>query len=167
MLDERPRIEQVLQAVCHREGLGMRRMPDEHSGGTWRLRYTSLAGRPANLEVDLNFLLRLPLWPIAPMVSRAVCSHQALRIHALNRNELAGGRLCSSQVSVSRRAASKRRRSPVPWLRPPGGRIAAVRRAGGESGGRSQGEHEPLGRCSWQAEAGHTRSVHRAFHVGC
>ena len=35
MLDERPRIEQAVQAVCSREGFNVRRVPTEHAGGKW------------------------------------------------------------------------------------------------------------------------------------
>jgi predicted nucleotidyltransferase component of viral defense system len=64
MLAERPRIEQAVQAVFAREGFTVRRMPDEHAGGKWSLRYQSAAGQGGNLEVDLNFMYRVPLWPV-------------------------------------------------------------------------------------------------------
>ena len=56
MLAERPRIEQAVQAVFAREGFTVRRMPEEHAGGKWSLRYQSAAGQGGNLEVDLNFM---------------------------------------------------------------------------------------------------------------
>ena len=63
MLAERPQVEQALQAVFGRLGLQVRRVPGEHAGGKWRLSYTGVDGRPGTLEVDVNFLLRTPLWP--------------------------------------------------------------------------------------------------------
>ena len=63
MLTERPKVEQAVQAVCAREGLPVKRMPSEHAGGKWRLTYAGAKGATGNLEIDVNFLLRTPLWP--------------------------------------------------------------------------------------------------------
>ena len=60
----RPRIEQAVQAVFSREGFAVRRTPDEHAGGKWRLSYPSYTGQSGSLEVDLNFMFRQPLWEI-------------------------------------------------------------------------------------------------------
>src|SRR3974377_2466891 len=40
MLEERPKLEAAIQAVCSRERLTVRRVPGEHAGGKWRLSYT-------------------------------------------------------------------------------------------------------------------------------
>ena len=50
MLADRPGIEQAAQAVFSREGFAVRRVPNEHAGGKWRLSYQSFTGQPANLE---------------------------------------------------------------------------------------------------------------------
>lgn len=50
MLADRPGIEQAAQAVFLREGFAVRRVPNEHAGGKWRLSYQSFTGQPANLE---------------------------------------------------------------------------------------------------------------------
>jgi hypothetical protein len=62
MLADRPRVEQAARAVFEREDLRVRRAPkmDEHAGGKWLLRYASALGGEANLEVDLNFMFRVP-----------------------------------------------------------------------------------------------------------
>jgi Nucleotidyl transferase AbiEii toxin, Type IV TA system len=79
MLAERPKIEQALHAVFAREGFKVRRMPKEHAGGKWSLRYASAPGQSRNLEVDINFMHRLPLWPISVCDSHAVASWRARR----------------------------------------------------------------------------------------
>lgn len=61
MLAERPQIEQAVQAVCQRENFSVRRMPSEHAGGKWSLRYESSLGPGGNLEIDLNFMFRIQL----------------------------------------------------------------------------------------------------------
>jgi hypothetical protein len=59
MLAERPKVEQAVQAVFAREGFTVRRMPEEHAGGKWSLRYGNGPSRGGNLEVDLNWLCQL------------------------------------------------------------------------------------------------------------
>ena len=72
MLAERPRVEQALEQVFGRAGLTVKRMPTEHAGGKWRLSYTTALGRPGSIEVDVNFMLRTPLWPPEARNSHAI-----------------------------------------------------------------------------------------------
>lgn len=94
MLAERPRFEQALQAVCSREGVGILRQPIEHAGGEWRLRYDSALGPGGRLEVDVNFMFRVPLWPVTIRDAR-VGSSSARRIPVLDLHELASGKLAA------------------------------------------------------------------------
>jgi len=70
MMRERPMVEQALTAVFSREGFTVKRMPEDHAGGKWILGYQSALGQPGNLEVDINFMFRVPLWPLSTMDSR-------------------------------------------------------------------------------------------------
>lgn len=95
MLAERPRIEQAVQAVCQREGFSVRRMPSDHAGGKWSLRYESSLGPGGNLEIDLNFMFRIPLWPVVRRNSHPVGSDWATEIPILDIHELAAGKLAA------------------------------------------------------------------------
>jgi predicted nucleotidyltransferase component of viral defense system len=95
MLADRPKIEQAVQAVFSREGLTARRVPTEHAGGKWRLRYDSYTGQSGNLEIDLNFMYRQPLWDVRPAESRRIGDHQARDIPILDLHELAAGKLAA------------------------------------------------------------------------
>ena len=95
MLAERPKIEQAAQAVFSREGFTTKRVPDEHSGGKWRLSYQSFTGQSGNLEVDLNFMFRQPLWDIQPADSHRLWDFQAKGIPILDLHELAAGKLAA------------------------------------------------------------------------
>jgi len=95
MLAERPRIEEAIRAVCQREGLTIRRYPSEHAGGKWSLRYESALGQGGNLAIDLNFMFRVPLWPITPCDSRPIGSYRAKQIPLLNEHEIGAGKLCA------------------------------------------------------------------------
>jgi predicted nucleotidyltransferase component of viral defense system len=102
MLADKPKVEQAIQAVCSREGLTIKRMPSEHAGGKWRLSYTNTAGSSDKLEIDLNFMLRVPLWPIATLDSRPLGPTAAKGISVVELHELAAGKLaalCSRNAS--------------------------------------------------------------------
>ncbi|MEI8194339.1 MAG: nucleotidyl transferase AbiEii/AbiGii toxin family protein [Phycisphaerae bacterium] len=96
MLLERPKLEQAMQAVCGRAGMTATRTPtEEHAGGKWRLRYNSSVNDTGTLAVDLNFMLRVPLWPVVRQDSRRLGSYQALGIPILDVHELAAGKLAA------------------------------------------------------------------------
>jgi predicted nucleotidyltransferase component of viral defense system len=93
MIAERPKIEYAIKAVCSREGLSVRRVPAEHAGGKWMLRYESALGLGGNLQVDLNFMFRIPLWPVTTLKSHPVGSYEVKGIEVLDIHELAAGKL--------------------------------------------------------------------------
>ena len=96
MLDERPKIEQAITAVSSRLGLQLKRVPDDHAGGKWRLSYQRASGQPGALELDVNFLLRTPLWGPS---KRASISLEAIPgvtgIPMVDLHELAAGKLAA------------------------------------------------------------------------
>jgi hypothetical protein len=95
MLAERPKVEQAIEAVCSRLGLRLRRAPSDHAGGKWRLSYATVTGRPGTLELDMNFLLRTPLWPHVVRDSRPVGTFAAADVTILDLHELAAGKLAA------------------------------------------------------------------------
>ncbi len=95
MLAERPKVEQAVEAVCARLGLQVRRVPTDHAGGKWRLSYTTASGRPGTLELDLNFLLRTPLWTVDRAAARWVHDAEAVSYPILDVHELAAGKLAA------------------------------------------------------------------------
>jgi len=95
MLADRPKVEQAIQAVFSREGFITKRVPTEHAGGKWRLSYQGYNGQSGNLEVDLNFIFRQPLWEIQPADSHALGDFQARNIALPDVHELAAGKLAA------------------------------------------------------------------------
>jgi hypothetical protein len=59
MQKERPRVEELLTAICQRAGYTLNRIAPAHAGGKWRLGYQSAMGGQANLELDLNYMFRV------------------------------------------------------------------------------------------------------------
>jgi len=103
MLVERPKVEQAVHAVCGRLAIRIQRAPTDHAGGKWRLSYTSVTGRPSGLELDVNFLLRTPLWPTTAADSKRIGSFGVTHIPMLDLHELAAGKL----AALFGRAASR------------------------------------------------------------
>lgn len=95
MMAERPRVEQALAQVFGRVGLTVKHAPTEHAGGKWRLSYLSVLGRSGTIEVDVNFMLRTPLWPPVLHNSHTIGSQAAQRILLLDEHELAAGKLAA------------------------------------------------------------------------
>jgi predicted nucleotidyltransferase component of viral defense system len=95
MLTERPKIEQAVQTVFSREGFTTKRVPDEHAGGKWRLSYQSFTRQSSNLEVDMNFMYRQPLWDINLVDSHPLGDFRSKNIPVLDVHELAAGKLAA------------------------------------------------------------------------
>jgi len=95
MLSDRPKIEQAIQAVFSREGFTTRKVPAEHAGGKWRLSYQSFSGQSSNLEVDVNFMFRQPLWDIRLSAAQPLGEYKASNIPVLDIHELAAGKLAA------------------------------------------------------------------------
>lgn len=70
MLETRPEFEAALTAVCEREGCTVKRAPDEHAGGKFRLRFVSVLGGSQNLEVDVSYVARVPLLATERLATR-------------------------------------------------------------------------------------------------
>lgn len=95
MLVERPEVERAIEAVGRRLDMTVKRVPSEHAGGKWRLGYLRTAGGTGTLELDLNFVLRVPLWPVVPRESRTLAGESARAVPVLDLHELVGGKLAA------------------------------------------------------------------------
>jgi hypothetical protein len=84
-------------------GLTVKRAPTEHAGGKWRLTYATALGRQGSIEVDVNFMLRTPLWPAAPRDSHPIGGEKATQVLIVEDHELAAGKL----AALAARSASR------------------------------------------------------------
>ncbi len=93
MLEERPRLEEAIQTVFSREDFSIRRIPLEHAGGKWSLRYAAASGQSGRIDVDINYMYRVPLWPVTIRDSHSLGSWRATDIPVVDIHELAAGKL--------------------------------------------------------------------------
>ena len=94
-LAERPEVERALEAVCGRAEIAIDHTPGAHAGGKWRLRYESADGQNANLELDVNYMLRAPLWNPSHAVARPLGTLPTPAFPILDIHELAAGKLAA------------------------------------------------------------------------
>jgi hypothetical protein len=95
MLSEKPILQKAISAICERHGLTLDRNPNRHAGGKMIWRYPSALGQMGNLEVDLNFMYRIPLWPVQLKSSCIVGGKQVHNIPILDPHELSAGKLAA------------------------------------------------------------------------
>jgi len=103
MLEDRPLIEKAVQAVCLREDFRVKRIPTDHAGGKWILNYQSYTGQQGNLEVDFNFMFRLPLLKPLIMNSTLLGSYKVNEIPVLDSHELAAGKFAALMARTQAR----------------------------------------------------------------
>jgi predicted nucleotidyltransferase component of viral defense system len=104
MVSARPGFEAALEAVCEREGCTVKRVPSEHAGGKFRLRFVSVLGGPQNLEIDVSYVARVPLLGTERLSTRFPRG-DSVEVTTLPLLELAAGKFTAlTQRSVPRDA---------------------------------------------------------------
>jgi predicted nucleotidyltransferase component of viral defense system len=93
MLKERPEIELRVQQLMQGLGLTLSRNPQVHAGGKMTWRYPSALGMQGNVEIDLNFMYRVPLLPIKKRNSVTLANQEVSQMPLLDFHELAAGKL--------------------------------------------------------------------------
>lgn len=96
MAQERPEVEHALEAIFNRLNITAVRVPTSHAGGKWRLRYESAlvsGSKMRDLEVDVNYMYRVPLWKVDNKRSISVGGRQTNFVTVLALEELAAGKL--------------------------------------------------------------------------
>jgi hypothetical protein len=62
MLQEKPVLEEILIDIFQRNRYSLHRNPRAHAGGKMVFIYLSILGNKGRLEIDINYILRIPLW---------------------------------------------------------------------------------------------------------
>jgi len=101
----RPGFERALEACCEREGCQVRRAPGEHAGGKYRLRYVGGVGGAGSLEVDVNYVQRIPLLGVERRRPRLLFGGEAPEVPVLTLEELAAGKCAALLTRAAPRDA--------------------------------------------------------------
>jgi len=62
MRQEKVQLESILIDTCQRLKYEIDRNPRAHAGGKMVFVYQSVLGNKGRIEIDLNYLFRIPLW---------------------------------------------------------------------------------------------------------
>lgn len=92
MLRERPLINEVFEKIRLQNQFEPYRNPNHHAGGKMVWRYPSALGQKGNLEIDLNYMYRQPLW-VPQMLSPNLDYKKDFKFPVLDIHELAAGKL--------------------------------------------------------------------------
>lgn len=95
MLVERPEVEAALAQILEAQGYALRRQPEAHGGGKWIARYGSALGGGASLEVDLNFMMREPLFGVGRMTSVSLGDRPPSEAVVVDLHEVVAGKLAA------------------------------------------------------------------------
>ena len=93
MLARRPALETALRWVCTQADVSVAFVPREHAGGTWRCRFLGHDGRRRNVEFDVTWMARVPLWPLRRADAISIGAHSVTGMQLLSLEELAVGKI--------------------------------------------------------------------------
>lgn len=93
MIADKPEVNRAIEAICHQEGLQLRRIPSYHAGGKFQLKYKSFRGDLGNLEIDINYMYRIPLVEPKRTQSKELGGIQTKGVLTLSIEELSAGKL--------------------------------------------------------------------------
>lgn len=91
MQREKPELESILLDICKRRQYELHRNPRGHAGGKTVLIYKSVVGTKGRLEIDLNYVYRIPLWDTEWRLSPSW--PKSTKVKVLDIHELAAGKL--------------------------------------------------------------------------
>ena len=94
MLEERPRLERELKKLIESRSIAVEHAPaDEHAGAKWRLRASSAFGGNFTLEIDLNYMMRVPVWGVYAKKPYPLDEDYAFEFKSVSFEELFAGKI--------------------------------------------------------------------------
>lgn len=92
MLEKRKTVESAIEGVFQREGYQIASRSDSYAGTFWKLTYQRAVGGRDTIKVDLNFLMRVPLFPPQNQSPFQMGFSDLTSFPVLDLHELAGGK---------------------------------------------------------------------------
>lgn len=92
MLAGRVRIEEFIDRVADAQGYAAKTRTT-YGATTWQLRYSNLAGNIDLIKIDINWLLRVPIWPPERALFRTVFPGDPALVTVAAREEVTAGKV--------------------------------------------------------------------------
>jgi predicted nucleotidyltransferase component of viral defense system len=96
MLQDRPEIERLVEHVAEGQGYRLQWSAEEHAGRKAYLRYQSVLGGAGDVQIDLNFLFRVPLGEIGERELWQPGSLDRPKVQVASFVEVAAGKLVAT-----------------------------------------------------------------------
>jgi len=104
MQEERPKIDEAITKIVEDKGYKILRKPgEEHAGGKWRLAYKNLWGNNKNLELDINYLYRVPIGLSRRINFETFSNTKRFEIFVVSKEELFAGKTVAALNRVAPR----------------------------------------------------------------
>ncbi len=94
MLEDRKVLTESIQLILQQNQFEPYRSPTNYAGGKMVWYYNSVLGQRGSLEIDINFMHRQPLWPIALRPANIV-GYENWKAPVLDIHELTAGKLAA------------------------------------------------------------------------
>ncbi len=93
MVKDRPKLELEIKKLIESRGISVRNAPEEHAGAKWRLQAPSAFGGTYSLEIDLNFIMRVPVWGVESKSPFPLDEDYLFECNSVSFEELFGGKI--------------------------------------------------------------------------
>ena len=91
---ERPGVEEALIRIVKDRGYEIKHGPtDDHAGGKWILKFENVYGSRALLELDVNYMYRIPIWSPDRVELEKLYQESICRVEILCFEELMAGKI--------------------------------------------------------------------------
>ncbi len=94
MMEERQIVNEAIENIFRQNKFELYRNSNFHAGGKMVWRYSSVLGQGGNIEIDLNYMYREPLWPCVLQKPKLDLMGDFI-VPVLDIHELAAGKLAA------------------------------------------------------------------------
>lgn len=94
MLADRPIVEEALKRIFEAQDYAARERRT-YGSTAWTLRYTNIETTPDSVKVEVNWLLRVPIWSAERVLFRTVFPGEPSQVTVLSREEVVAGKLAA------------------------------------------------------------------------
>ena len=95
MIEDRPLIEKAVHQIAKGRGYQVQNSRDEHAGRKYFLTYVSSSRTPDRVELDLNFLYRVPILPLLRQSLWQPGGGEVPVANTVSLEEICAGKLCA------------------------------------------------------------------------
>lgn len=93
MVKDRPKLEQEIRKLILSRGISVENAPTDHAGAKWRLRAPNAFGGNFTLELDFNYIMRIPVWGVEAKKPYPIDEDYVFECNVISIEELFAGKI--------------------------------------------------------------------------